>query len=190
MSAASVQSPHLSDLICSSLGRNSISVSSSLSDLVGSPYDVSSDAVLSIEDLRAQMGTCFTCGVMWTQDHVSLDCSECGGYSLERPCMLCDGKCGQSWKRDFNMSHACGKARWQGICPKYPTPVLTIQSVPNTNTNINNNNNSTTNSCSNLSTSFTNQIQSTPSTCHHANQQFLQQELCIRLEKLTTKAQT
>nr|XP_029715657.1 uncharacterized protein LOC115259263 [Aedes albopictus] len=108
---ASVQAPHLAEL-CSSLSRTSLSLSSSLSDLVGSPslpssaavaaaaFEVSSEAVLTIEDLRAQLGSCFTCGVMWTDQQVSLDCSECGGYSLERPCMLCDGLCGQLWKRD------------------------------------------------------------------------------------------
>lgn len=49
------------------------------------------------------MGSCFTCGVTWTDDHVSLDCSECGGYSMERPCPLCEGSCGTIWKRDFTM---------------------------------------------------------------------------------------
>lgn len=79
-------------------------MSSSFSDLVGSPsLDLSSDTVLTIEDLRAQMGQCFTCGVSWTDDHVSLDCSECGGYSMERPCPMCDGACGQVWKRDFTL---------------------------------------------------------------------------------------
>ena len=70
---------------------------------MGSPLEISMDNVLSIEELRQQMGSCFTCGVSWTDDHVSLDCSECGGYSMERPCPLCDGKCGVQWKRDFAM---------------------------------------------------------------------------------------
>lgn len=77
-------------------------MSSSLSDLVGSPLEISVD-VLTIEELRQHMGSCMTCGVSWTDDHVSLDCSECGGYSIERPCPLCDGKCGVQWKRDFKM---------------------------------------------------------------------------------------
>lgn len=83
--------------------RSSISMSSSLSDLVGSPLEISMDNVLTIEELRQHMGSCFTCGVSWTDDHVSLDCSECGGYSVERPCPLCDGQCGVQWKRDFTM---------------------------------------------------------------------------------------
>lgn len=80
-----------------------MSMSSSLSDLVGSPLEIPMDNVLTIEELRQQMGSCFTCGVSWTDDHVSLDCSECGGYSLDRPCPLCDGVCGVQWKRDFTM---------------------------------------------------------------------------------------
>lgn len=89
--------------------RTSLSMSSSLSDLVGSPslgavFDFhSSDAVLTIEELREQLGSCYTCGVSWTEDQVSLDCTECGGYSLERPCLICEGICGQLWKRDFTM---------------------------------------------------------------------------------------
>lgn len=43
------------------------------------------------------------CGVSWSEEHVSLDCSECGGYSLQRPCPLCDGRCHTAWKRDLTM---------------------------------------------------------------------------------------
>ena len=42
------------------------------------------------------------CGVSWSDDHVSLDCSECGGYSLSRPCPMCDGKCKSQWQRDVS----------------------------------------------------------------------------------------
>lgn len=190
MSVASVQAPHLAEL-CSSLSRTSLSLSSSLSDLVGSPslpssaavaaaaFEVSSEAVLTIEDLRAQLGSCFTCGVMWTDQQVSLDCSECGGYSLERPCMLCDGLCGQLWKRDFTMSHACGKARWQGVCTKFPPAAQMIQlqsSAP-------------LSSCASFSSHSQLMQTAAPSGCHqNVNQQFLQQELCARLEKLSATA--
>ncbi|XP_061929006.1 protein pinocchio isoform X5 [Apis cerana] len=61
------------------------------------------DTILTIEELRAQLNSCFTCGVSWSEEHVSLDCSECGGYSLQRPCPLCDGRCRTSWKRDLTM---------------------------------------------------------------------------------------
>lgn len=193
MSVASVQAPHLAPLS----NRASLSVSSSLSDLVGSPsmassaavaaaaFEVSSEAVLTIEDLRAQLGSCFTCGVMWVDQQVSLDCSECGGYSLERPCMLCDGQCGQLWKRDFTMSHACGKARWQGVCTKYApaAQMIQLQSAP-------------LSSCASFSSHH--QLMQTAAAaaaaastvgCHqNASQQFMQQELCARLEKLSATA--
>lgn len=65
------------------------------------------DNIVTIEDLRMQLGSCFTCGVSWAEDHVSLDCSECGGYSMERPCPLCEGSCGATWKRDFAMVIKC-----------------------------------------------------------------------------------
>lgn len=77
--------------------------------------------IVTIEDLRVQMGSCFTCGVSWTDDHVSLDCSECGGYGLERPCPLCDGCCGTVWKRDFTM---VSSTSWlQRLRPKL-TPIV------------------------------------------------------------------
>lgn len=154
MSIASVQAPHVPDFI--SIGRKSLSVSSSLSDLVGSSLDLSgaADTMLTIEDLRAQMGSCFTCGVSWSDDHVSLDCSECGGYSLSRPCPLCDGACGQLWKRDFTQSHACNKARWIGVCPRLQANVMAQTPAP------------------------TNHVA-------RSNNQFLAQELCARLEQLS-----
>lgn len=147
--------------------RKSVSVSSSLSDLVGSSLDLSdfaADTMLTIEDLRAQMGSCFTCGVSWSDDHVSLDCSECGGYSLSRPCPLCEGACGQQWKRDFTQSHASNKARWVGVCPKLQPNVL-VQTTPSTV----------------VATTHHHQSRSSSS----VNNQFLAQELCARLEQLS-----
>lgn len=66
-----------------------------------------SDHVLTIEELRFQMTSCFTCGVSWADHHVSLDCSECGGYALERSCPECEGVCGAVWKRDLTMVIIC-----------------------------------------------------------------------------------
>ncbi|XP_015186812.1 PREDICTED: uncharacterized protein LOC107071900 [Polistes dominula] len=88
------------------------------------------DTILTIEELRAQLNSCFTCGVSWSQDHVSLDCSECGGYSLQRPCPLCDGRCRKEWKRDLTMSHASGKARWDGECGLCCGPAVEESLVP------------------------------------------------------------
>lgn len=62
------------------------------------------EAVLTIEEVHTQMNSCFTCGVNWAQQHVSLDCDECGGYALVRPCPLCEASaCGETWKRDLTM---------------------------------------------------------------------------------------
>ena len=88
------------------------------------------DTILTIEELRAQLNSCFTCGVSWSEEHVSLDCSECGGYSLQRPCPLCDGRCRTSWKRDLTMSHASGKARWIGECGLSCGPSIEEPLVP------------------------------------------------------------
>ncbi|XP_035916286.1 protein pinocchio isoform X1 [Anopheles stephensi] len=186
MSVASVQAPHLADL-CSSLSRTSLSMSSSLSDLVGSPslgavFDFhSSDAVLTIEELREQLGSCYTCGVSWTEDQVSLDCTECGGYSLERPCLICEGICGQLWKRDFTMSHACGKSRWQGVCTKFPAQMIQLQSsAPLSSCASFGSHHQLVTGCAAAANNGSNSTAS--------QQHFLQQELCARLEKLSANA--
>lgn len=88
------------------------------------------DTFLTIEELRSQLNSCFTCGVSWNQEHVSLDCSECGGYSLQRPCPLCDGRCPAAWKRDLTMTHASGKARWIGECALSCGPSVDESMVP------------------------------------------------------------
>ncbi|XP_049775453.1 protein pinocchio isoform X2 [Schistocerca cancellata] len=99
-----------------SLLHRSASIGSSLEELQSYFGAAASEPVLSIEELRLQLNSCFTCGVSWQEEHVSLDCRECGGYSLERPCPLCDGRCDSVWKRDLTTSHASGKARWEGSC--------------------------------------------------------------------------
>ena len=57
------------------------------------------------EEFFSDWVCCFTCGVSWPDQHVSLDCKECGGYSMNRPCVLCDGQCGALWKRDLSLVH-------------------------------------------------------------------------------------
>ncbi|EDW03316.1 protein pinocchio isoform X2 [Drosophila grimshawi] len=161
MSSASVHAPQIAD-ICSPLAHHNLGLSASLPDLVGSPLEISMDSVLTIEELRQHLGSCFTCGVSWTDDHVSLDCSECGGYSLDRPCPLCDGQCAVQWKRDFAMSHACGKARWLGVCLSFPE-AMAMQQMPVAAT-----------------------ASATSCAAAAANQLRLAQELCSRLEQLST----
>nr|XP_053629428.1 protein pinocchio-like isoform X1 [Cherax quadricarinatus] len=86
-------------------------------DLMNHEYPAHvAEPMMTLEDLRSQFNSCYTCGVSWSDNHVSLDCRECGGYSLERPCPLCDGKCHSSWRRDISMSHSVGKAHWEGEC--------------------------------------------------------------------------
>ncbi|XP_076059936.1 protein pinocchio isoform X2 [Oratosquilla oratoria] len=75
-----------------------------------------SDSIMTLEDLRSEMNSCHTCGVSWNESQVSLDCRECGGYTLSRPCPMCDGKCSTMWRRDISMSHSLGKAHWEGEC--------------------------------------------------------------------------
>ncbi|XP_011688072.1 PREDICTED: uncharacterized protein LOC105450112 [Wasmannia auropunctata] len=120
-----------------SLSRHGSNISLSRHSLCGSVDDglqgshpQYQDTILTIEELRAQLNSCFTCGVSWSEEHVSLDCSECGGYSLQRPCPLCDGRCRTVWKRDLTMSHASGKARWIGECGLSCGPSLEESLVP------------------------------------------------------------
>ncbi|XP_033226941.1 protein pinocchio isoform X1 [Belonocnema kinseyi] len=132
MSVTSVQSAN------ESLSRHGSNVSLSCHSLCGSVDESSlqeshpqyQDTILTIEELRTQLNSCFTCGVSWSEEHVSLDCSECGGYSLQRPCPLCDGRCHTAWKRDLTMSHASGKARWIGECGLSCGPSLEESLVP------------------------------------------------------------
>ncbi|KAG1657344.1 Protein pinocchio [Nymphon striatum] len=56
------------------------------------------DEVFRLEDLKIMYSSCFTCGVSWADGHVSLDCSECGGYAMARP------------------SHFVSYAQWEGTC--------------------------------------------------------------------------
>ncbi|XP_035220667.1 protein pinocchio-like [Stegodyphus dumicola] len=56
--------------------------------------------MLTLEGLKRQYYSCSNCGVSWYDDHISLDCSECGGYAMCRPCPECNGQCGSIWRRD------------------------------------------------------------------------------------------
>lgn len=71
---------------------------------------------LTIEELKSARTSCWLCGCNWQQDHVSLDCPECGGYALSRPCPSCDGQCKQMWTRNINGTHDRHKASWVGEC--------------------------------------------------------------------------
>ncbi|XP_055935658.1 uncharacterized protein LOC129965625 isoform X2 [Argiope bruennichi] len=72
--------------------------------------------MLTLEGLRRTYNSCSNCGVSWYDDHVSLDCSECGGYAMYRPCPTCNGQCGSMWRRDVKASHVSKHAQWHGTC--------------------------------------------------------------------------
>lgn len=71
---------------------------------------------LTIEELRLVINSCWLCGCNWQQDHTSLDCRECGGYALTRPCPNCDGNCKQTWKRNITATHDLHRDHWVGRC--------------------------------------------------------------------------
>ncbi|XP_054723689.1 uncharacterized protein LOC129233727 isoform X2 [Uloborus diversus] len=72
--------------------------------------------MLTLEGLRRHYNSCSNCGVSWYDDHISLDCSECGGYAMCRPCVQCNGQCGSMWRRDVKASHLSKQAEWLGSC--------------------------------------------------------------------------
>ncbi|XP_076365854.1 uncharacterized protein LOC143254584 [Tachypleus tridentatus] len=72
--------------------------------------------MLTLESLRNHYSSCFSCGVSWMDNHISLDCLECGGYALQRPCPECEGECKSIWSRDKTASHESKHAKWQGQC--------------------------------------------------------------------------
>ncbi|GIY35898.1 protein pinocchio [Caerostris darwini] len=72
--------------------------------------------MLTLEGLRRTYNSCSNCGVSWYDDHISLDCSECGGYAMHRPCPTCNGQCGSMWRRDVKASHVSKRAQWHGNC--------------------------------------------------------------------------
>jgi hypothetical protein len=152
--------PFLLSDYCSSI--RSVSVSSSLSEVASTSFDFSSSDTLNLEDIKAQLSQCcLTCGVCWKDEHFSFDCSECGGYSMIRPCMGCGGTCGALWTRDFALSHACHDAKWKGSCKHHFLTQLNQDSAMN----------------------FIN-----PSQHQICGMQFFPGELCHRLEKLEIKS--
>ncbi|XP_034934346.1 uncharacterized protein Pino isoform X2 [Chelonus insularis] len=106
-----------------SLSRQGSNVSLSSNTLCKGVYDnfrgshpLYEDTVLTIEGLHLYLNSCFTCGVYWKADHVTIGCNECGGYGLKRPCPECDGQCQVMWKRNLTMSHSNHRAKWSGEC--------------------------------------------------------------------------
>lgn len=59
---------------------------------------------------------CQHCGANWSADVFSAECEECGGGAMEIACPLCDGKCGERWRRAVMDSHDSSVAHWIGKC--------------------------------------------------------------------------
>jgi len=93
-----------------------ISNSASSLSTFDSTHEDSIYEMVTLEGLRSLYTSCFECGVSWHKNHVTLDCSECGGYSMSRPCPECDGKCDSEWQRNLIATHENHKAMWTGVC--------------------------------------------------------------------------
>lgn len=87
---------------------------------------------LTIEELKLTLNSCWLCGCNWQEDHVSLDCPECGGYAMSRPCPSCDGKCQQIWTRNITGTHDRHKATWNGQCSMSPNKNAGTTTAPTT----------------------------------------------------------
>ncbi|XP_075732193.1 uncharacterized protein LOC142774925 [Rhipicephalus microplus] len=83
---------------------------------------------ITLEGLKSLYNCCFTCGVSWAEDQASLDCAECGGYALHRPCVHCNGSCGGVWSRDLVASHKLRRSQWIGECEKAPRDAAVAKS--------------------------------------------------------------
>ena len=88
---------------------------------------------LTIEELKSTRVSCWLCGCNWQEDHVSLDCPECDGYALTRPCPDCGGKCKQIWTRNISTTHDRHRASWVGKC-SIKTAAIAKETTPPTTT--------------------------------------------------------
>ena len=59
---------------------------------------------------------CLTCGANWTQGNHTSGCNECGGGALKRSCIVCDGRCGNTWQKMPLDSNDSGEGHWMGFC--------------------------------------------------------------------------
>ncbi|XP_075732191.1 protein pinocchio-like [Rhipicephalus microplus] len=92
----------------------------SIEDLAEQELLVQEADAVTLEGLKSLYNCCFTCGVSWTEEQASLDCAECGGYALHRPCVHCNGSCGGVSRRDLVASHKLRCSQWIGECEKPP----------------------------------------------------------------------
>uniref|UniRef100_L7LYT8 Protein pinocchio n=1 Tax=Rhipicephalus pulchellus TaxID=72859 RepID=L7LYT8_RHIPC len=100
----------------------------SIEDLAEQELLVQGADAVTLEGLKSLYNCCFTCGVSWAEDQASLDCAECGGYALHRPCVHCNGSCGGVWSRDLVASHKLRRSQWIGECQKAPKDAAVAKS--------------------------------------------------------------
>jgi hypothetical protein len=74
------------------------------------------DASAFEDSLRPPRAVCTSCGADWSQGGFSETCRECGGAALDHACLLCDGKCGQRWRRAVIDSQDEHESHWRGNC--------------------------------------------------------------------------
>ena len=59
---------------------------------------------------------CRTCGAVWSEGRFTDGCAECGGGAMERPCLVCGGRCGAQMFRAVSDSNDSGLGHWAGAC--------------------------------------------------------------------------
>lgn len=59
---------------------------------------------------------CQSCNANWTKESYTPGCEECGEGALTRHCIICDGKCGNTFDRAPLDSNDSGMAHWIGSC--------------------------------------------------------------------------
>ncbi|ELU16065.1 hypothetical protein CAPTEDRAFT_155984 [Capitella teleta] len=72
--------------------------------------------LMSSPEYQTKITRCHLCWSVWFKRECSSSCLECGGFAMQRPCPICNGRCGAVWKRDVEMSHSHSKAHWDGEC--------------------------------------------------------------------------
>ncbi|XP_074656797.1 uncharacterized protein LOC141910007 [Tubulanus polymorphus] len=72
--------------------------------------------LMQTEQYQKMVNTCSSCHACWLYQQITADCRECGGFAIQRPCPVCDGRCMQTWTRDPKMTHSFQKAHWNGKC--------------------------------------------------------------------------
>ncbi|KAK3087309.1 hypothetical protein FSP39_004510 [Pinctada imbricata] len=78
------------------------------------------EEMMKSDAYQRKIDTCHLCGQCWYDGKYTPDCRECGGYSLTRPCPVCNGQCKTVWSRDVKSSHSFHEAHWDGECDAPP----------------------------------------------------------------------